>query len=312
MDPSFCYPYRSELPAIWSDISNAIQGFKDLSTTRIVLDEGLGLELSKLGQLLKLRPGLGDEHQLVQQLANRLWFRQTDYVRDERGNLVRRNSLSTEEDLKAMALRTKPHTNLWLYLPPRLCASGQDAFHHAPAVVREIVSCIYQQLLPKGIEERDSQLHEGYQDIVRWPCAGLELALYVTFGHENSVKRPLVIYTQELADLRLDGHLTLIAMTNGRLVDLFVQIRYPEQLQGTKREFDAQMKTSSYRKLNDWRTFLLQYLIQQNRSLAGEDKPISSKSEMNRCGVMPLCDRLGSDDAYRSTRSDLRFERICN
>ena len=59
---------------------------------------------------------MGDEHQLVQQLANNLWFRQTDYVRDERVKLVRRNALSTEEDLKAMALRTKPHTNLWLYL----------------------------------------------------------------------------------------------------------------------------------------------------------------------------------------------------
>ena len=62
----------------------------------------------------------------------------TDYVRDEGGNLVRRNTLSTEEDLKAMALRTKPHTNLWLYLSPRLCALGQDAFDHAPVVVREI------------------------------------------------------------------------------------------------------------------------------------------------------------------------------
>ena len=63
---------------------------------------------------------MGDEHQLVQQLASNLWFRQTDNMRDEGGNLVRRNAQSTEEDLKAMALRTKPHTNLWLYLSPRL------------------------------------------------------------------------------------------------------------------------------------------------------------------------------------------------
>ena len=32
------YPHRSQLPAIWADISNAIQGFKDCSTTRLVLD----------------------------------------------------------------------------------------------------------------------------------------------------------------------------------------------------------------------------------------------------------------------------------
>ena len=59
-------------------------------------------------------------------------------MRDERGDLVRRNALSTEEDLEAMALRTKPQTIPWLYLSPRLCAFGQDAFDSAPAVVREI------------------------------------------------------------------------------------------------------------------------------------------------------------------------------
>ena len=65
-------------------------------------------------------------------------------------------------------------------------------------------------------------------------------------------------------------------------------LRYPEQLQGPKREFDAQMETASYRKLKDWRTLLLQYLLQQNRSVIGEDEPISTKSEMKRCGGMPL------------------------
>ena len=42
VDPNIYYPLQSELPAICSDISNAIQGLKDHSTTRIVLDEGVG------------------------------------------------------------------------------------------------------------------------------------------------------------------------------------------------------------------------------------------------------------------------------
>ena len=126
MDPNLNYPLRSELPAIWSVISNATHGFKDHSTTRI--DEGLGLELSNFGRLLKMRPGVGDENRLVQRLENNLWFRQTDYMRNETEDLVRRNALSTEEDLKAMVLRTKPHTNSWLYLSLRLCALRQDAF----------------------------------------------------------------------------------------------------------------------------------------------------------------------------------------
>ena len=45
VDPNNYYPSRSELPAVWADISNAIQGLKDCSTTRFVLDEVLGLEL---------------------------------------------------------------------------------------------------------------------------------------------------------------------------------------------------------------------------------------------------------------------------
>ena len=58
------------------------------------------------------------------------------------------------------------------------------------------------------------------------------LALYVTFDHERFVKGPANLFTQALADLRLDGLLTLITMTYGRLGDLFVLLRYPEQLHG--------------------------------------------------------------------------------
>ena len=97
-----------------------------------------------------------------------------------------------------------------------------------------------------------------------------------------------MLFTQELADLRLDGQLTLIAMTYGRLGDLFVLLRYPEQLQGLMTEFDAQLETLSYRKLKDWGTLLLHYLLQQSRSLTGEDQPVSSRSEVRRCRGMPL------------------------
>ena len=131
VDPNNYYPSRSELPAIWADISNAIQGFKDCSTTRLVLDEVLGLELSNFARLLKLRPE-------VQQVADDLCFRQMDHAENEQGRTVRKNMTSAEEDLMALALRTKPHANAWLYLSPRLCTLGEDAFEHAPAVIKEI------------------------------------------------------------------------------------------------------------------------------------------------------------------------------
>ena len=59
-----------------------------------------------------------DDHVLVQQEANDLWFRQVDYERDALEKMVRRNLKSLEEDHMALALRTKPHTNSWLYFTP--------------------------------------------------------------------------------------------------------------------------------------------------------------------------------------------------
>ena len=59
-----------------------------------------------------------------------------DHAENEQGRTVRKNMMSAEEDLMALALRTRPHTNARLYLSPRLCAFGEDAFEHAPAVKR--------------------------------------------------------------------------------------------------------------------------------------------------------------------------------
>ena len=131
VDPKNYYLPRSELPAIWADISNAIQTLKDCSITRLVLDEVLGLELSNSARLLKLRPGVDDDHLLAQQVAVDLWFRQMEYAENEQGRTVRKNMTSKEEDLMALALRTKPHTNSWLCLSPKLCTLGEDAFELA-------------------------------------------------------------------------------------------------------------------------------------------------------------------------------------
>ena len=61
-----------------------------------------------------------------------------DHAENEQGRTVRKNMKSAEEALMAMALCTKPHNNVWLHLLPRLCTLGEDAFEHAPAVIKEI------------------------------------------------------------------------------------------------------------------------------------------------------------------------------
>ena len=254
-------------------------------------------------------------------MADDLWFRQMDHAENEQGRTVRKNMTSAEEDLIAMALRTKPHNNVWLYLSPRLCTLGEDAFEHAPALIKEIH--VYLKNLFDAQELAGGMILKLMQDVnsmilggmgvgwtpsflstcyprasrnliasfvkdIRKLSIGLILALYVTFGHENFVKGPANLFTQALADLRLDGLLTLIAMIYGRLGDLLVLLRYPEQLQGPSREFNAQLETTSLRKMKDWRTLLLQYLLQQNRSVTGEDKVAKDAGECKQYCGMPL------------------------
>ena len=56
------------------------------------------------------------------------------------------------------------------------------------------------------------------------------LALFVTFGAENFVKGPVILLTEGVQSLRLDGLLTLIAITHGNLGGLMILTRYPEQM----------------------------------------------------------------------------------
>ena len=77
-------------------------------------------------------------------------------------------------------------------------------------------------------------------------------------------------------------------MSYGRLGDLFVLLRYPERLQGSRGEFAAQTETPQHGKMKDWRTLILQYLLQQNRSITGDNKPVYDEKERKRCGGMPL------------------------
>ena len=50
-------PLKAELPAVWSDISNAMRGFKHHALHMLVLDEVLGLELSNFSRQFKLKRG---------------------------------------------------------------------------------------------------------------------------------------------------------------------------------------------------------------------------------------------------------------
>ena len=115
------------------------------------------------------------------------------------------------------------------------------------------------------------------------------LALFVTFGAEKFVRRLAILVTEGVQNLRLDGLLTLIAITHGNLGGLMNLTRYPEQMRENVRRFDVKRPTDSWTKKRDLRHTLIQYLLQQNRFGTGEDETGQREEDVRRhAGGMPL------------------------
>ena len=333
-------PLRAELPAGWSDISNALRGFKDHAPHMLVLDEVLGLELSNFSRQLKLKPGIGDDHRVIIAMSNELWFRGMEAAGEREKS---KNSQETRAHLEAMVLRTKPEANQWLHLFPRVAALGVDAFEQGPVMIKKIhayllkevnlaenagektaefVNRVCQVTLEtfwtekvkgeEGFERTDSMLEglrvgwtasslakvypklsrylikEFLQEVVEVSIVEL-LALLVTFGAESFVKGQVMLLTEGIQNLRLDGLLTLIAITHGNLGGLMKLTRYLEQMIGDVKKFDVKKATDSWNKIRDLRHTLIQYPVQQNRFGTGEDETIEREEDVRRhVGGMPL------------------------
>ena len=333
-------PLKAELPAVWSDISNAMRGFKDHALHMLVLDEVLGLELSNFSRQLKLKPGIDDDHRVITAMSNDLWFRAMEVASED---TRRKNSLETRAHLEAMVLRTKPEANQWLHLNPRVAASGADAFQQGPVMITKIHAYLLKEVNlaenagektaefvnrmcqitletfwtqevkgQEGFERTDSMLEglgagwtasflakvypkvshylikEFLQAVVKVSIVEL-IALFVTFGAESFVKGPAILLTDGIQNLRLDGLLTLIAITHGNLGGLMKLARCPEQMKERVRNLDMKKSTDSWNKIRDLRHTLIQYLLQQNRFGTGEDETIEREEDVRRhVGGMPL------------------------
>ena len=147
-------PLRAELPAVWSDISNAMRGLKDHALHMLVLDEVLGLELSNFSRQLKLKPGIDDDHRVIVAMSNDLWFRAMEVTGE---NTRRKNSLETRAYLEAMVLRTKPEANHWLHLNSRV-ALGADAFEQGPVMITKIHAYLLKEVnMAENAEEKTAE-----------------------------------------------------------------------------------------------------------------------------------------------------------
>ena len=148
-------PLRAELPAVWSDISNAMRRLKDHALHMLVLDEVLGLELSNFSRQLKLKPGIGDDNRVIVAMLNDLWFRGMEAAGERER---RKNSQETRAHLEAMVLRTKPEANQWLHLIPRVAALGADAFEQRPVMIKKINAYLLKEVnLAENAEEKTAE-----------------------------------------------------------------------------------------------------------------------------------------------------------
>ena len=149
-------PLRVELPAVWSDVSNAMRGFKDHSLHMLALDELLRLELSNFSRQLNRRPGIDDDHRILVAMCNVLWFRGMEIKQEgERW----KNSKKTRAQLEALVLRTKPEAKRCLHLTPRIAALGTDAFGRGRVMIRKIhVYLVKEVNLAENAEEKSAEL----------------------------------------------------------------------------------------------------------------------------------------------------------
>ena len=79
-----------------------------------------------------------------------------------------------------------------------------------------------------------------------------------SFGAENFIKGPAVLLTEEIQNLRIDGLLTIIASTHGKLRRFINLTRYPQQIREKVRKFDMERSTDFWTKIRDLRHTLIQ------------------------------------------------------
>ena len=273
-------PLRAELPAVWSDISNALRKFKDHALHILVLDEVLGLELSKFSRQLKLKPGIGDDHRVIIAMSNDLWFRGMEAAGERER---RKNSQETRAHLEAMVLRTKPEANQWLHLTPQVAALGADAFEQGPIMIKKIHAYLLREVnLAENAEEKTA-------DFVNIVCQ-VTLEIFWTervkgeegFERTDSMRYLIKEFLQAVVEVSIVellalfvtfgvfGLLTLIAITHGNLGGLMKLTRYPEQMIGDVKKFDVKKAIDSWNKIRDLRHTLIQYLERERmRRLRG-------------------------------------------
>ena len=111
------------------------------------------------------------------------------------------------------------------------------------------------------------------------------------FEHENLLKKPMVLCTNQIDDLSLDCLITSIALTYCQLRVILSIAKVPRTIAENKKILQLIAGDSLLQKMKGWMLLLLQYLLRHNRSLTGEDSPVTEKRDYTKYrGVTLLTD----------------------
>ena len=159
---------------------------------------------------------------------------------------------------------------------------GEEGFERTDSMLEGMRAGWTASFLAKVYPKNSHYLIKQFlQEVVEVSIVEL-LALFVTFGAEIFVKGPAVLLTEGVQNMRLDGLLTLIAITHGNLGGLMKLTRCSEQMKENVRKLDMKKATDSWNKVRDLRHTLMQYLLEQNRFGTGEDETIEREEDVRR------------------------------
>ena len=124
------------------------------------------------------------------------------------------------------------------------------------------------------------------QEMLNMPIS-LLLALYLVYPRYLFNVGPAYMFNRGVDTLRIDGYLTLVLLTHGELASFHRLMTYGEPLSMGRTH--SSIDTYSYKCAAGLRTLLTQYLLMQNRHLAGEEKSPKTRDEWRRMnGGIPL------------------------
>ena len=126
----------------------------------------------------------------------------------------------------------------------------------------------------------------------------LLLALYLVYPRYLFNMDPAYMFSRGVGTLRIDGYLTLVLLTHGKLTAFHRLMKYGEPL--SMRKTHPSAETYSYKCTARLKTLLVEYLLMQNRYLTGEENNPKTKEELKKANegmtlLTDLCLAMKSD-----------------